>query len=128
MKFERNEFAEVLYELWRKDFIGENQYSLSQELLDALLYFGSETDDNVNCVKHVEFGESCGRQFGPPQKYGLKIRNSNILISDLIHSLEDDDIYRYLQGQFPSLNQAQIEAGLRLAVMVLLAFERIPVP
>jgi hypothetical protein len=60
----------------------------------------------------------------PKVEIGLKVKGTNILISDILHFLEDDMIYEYLKKHFKNLTQEQIESALRMATIVLVAFEK----
>lgn len=115
-----NSFAKRLLKVWVSDVSDE---TANKALLDAFLDFGSETKDNIKCAENIEYG-LCERTRGASYVRGLKIKESNILISDIIWYLEDERVYEYLAKQFPDLTMDQIEGALRMATMVLSAFEK----
>lgn len=116
----RNSFAKRLLKLYVSD---ETDEDASRLLLDAFLDYGSETRDNVRCAENIEYA-LCKRNRGPAYVRGLKIKDSELLISDIIWYLEDERVYDYLAKQFPDLTMDQIEASLRMATMVLSALEK----
>lgn len=116
----KNSFAKRLLKVWVSDVTDEDANST---LLDAFLEFGSETKDNIRCTENIEYG-LCEKTRGGAQARGLKIKDTDIMISDIIWYLEDERVYEYLAKQFPDLNKDQIEGSLRMATMVLSAFEK----
>jgi len=65
---------------------------ITQQVREAFLRMGSRTPDNLNCVEHIEYGTVEGLEFGPPKVSGLKMKKSDVLISDVMHLVEDADI------------------------------------
>ncbi len=126
MKFVRYPFAAKLHEIWHGNFTDQELREKNEEFLEEFLQFGSETDDNLNCRTHIEYGKAENNKLGPSIRYGLKIKGTNILLSDVVNLLEDDEIFDWLSSKYPELSLAQIEAALRMTTMVLLAFERNP--
>jgi hypothetical protein len=124
MKFIREAFASILYNLWKSSEVGEGLDALNAQLRTEFLMMGSETEDNIESISYIEYGLAEGRKFGPESIAGLKLKGTNVLVSELIHYLEEDEIYEYLSKSFPDLTRPQIEAALRMATMTLIAFER----
>ena len=118
----RQEFAGALHDACESKDI---DFDLSTErILGAFLRFGSHTEDNVACAETIVYGVSRDRDAGPPSKAGLLVSGTNYLISDIMAQLEDDPVFDFLQRRFPNLTRKQVEGALRMATMVLLAFER----
>jgi hypothetical protein len=92
-------------------------------LRQAFLAFGSETPDNLNCVQHIEYGNVQNRDHGPKRICGLKVKDTSVLVSDVMYAIEDkvDDIVR---SSYPNLNEAQRDAVLRTIMLVLLSLEQ----
>jgi len=128
MKFRRDTFASTLYSLWKSNAIGEELDTLNAQLRAEFLTMGSETEDNIESISYIEYGLEEGRKFGPESIAGLKLKGTNVLVSELVHYLEEDEIYEYLSKSFPDLTRPQIEAAIRMATMVLIAFERLLSP
>lgn len=99
----------------------------SDRLMKAFLAFGSETDDNMNCFRHVEYGRVDGRvdgrTWGPKRTYGLKLKGKQILLSDVIHMVEDRKIPNEIAERYPDLTEDEWAAISRMATMILLALE-----
>lgn len=93
------------------------------ELMEAFLEFGSQTDDNMNCYRHIEYGPVLRNDWQPKETYGLKLKGKNILISDVIHLVEDLDLPDRIKENFPDITSDEWSAVTRMATMILLAFE-----
>lgn len=97
--------------------------SRSDELMQAFLLFGSETEDNLSCVQHVEYGWVNKRDFGPPSICGLKLHDKPLLISDLIYALGGYDLLPLIRQNYPDLTEEEWDATLRITTIILLSFE-----
>lgn len=117
-----NKFAKKLYQIWNTD--SKDKKRENADLIKAFLNFGSETEDNLRCAANIEFGLCKNRTDGPHSIEGLRIKGTNILISDIISFLEDDKIYDYLSDKYQDLSRDQIESALRMATMVLVSLEK----
>jgi hypothetical protein len=95
----------------------------STQLMEAFLEFGSQTDDNLNCYRHIEYGLVPRAVCRPKETYGLKLRGKDILVSDVIHLIEDLDLPDGIKEQFPDLTRNEWAAITRMATMMLIAFE-----
>src|SRR5690349_1831314 len=74
------------------------------KLVSAFLQFGSETDDNLNCAKHVTL--SPFKQISGHRAIGLTLSPSNVQIADIVSTLECDRVVQLLEREFPKLSQA----------------------
>lgn len=117
-----NKFTSKLYEISRSEPDSESLPMQSEELMRALLRFGSETPDNTNCYNHVEYGVVRERKWGPPTVYGLKLKGKNVLISDMVAKI-DTYIANAMQEENPDLSENERDAITRLVVLLLKAFE-----
>jgi hypothetical protein len=95
----------------------------STQLMETFLEFGSQTDDNLNCYRHIEYGLVPGETCRPKETYGLKLKGTNILVSDVIHLIEDLDLPVHIKEEFPSITENEWAAVTRMATMILIAFE-----
>ena len=95
----------------------------SDQLMKAFLNFGSETDDNMNCFRHVEYGR-VDRVYRPKPFYGLKVKGKKISLVDVMHMVEDLDLPTEIAEQYPDLTKDEWSAITRMVTMILLAFER----
>lgn len=118
----KDKFAGLLCELARSD--GKSpQASKRDELMKAFLEFGSETDDNLNCYDHVEYGPVPATACNRKETWGLKLKCKDILIADVIHLLEDLDLPDQIKKEYPNLTSNEWSAVTRMATMVLLALQ-----
>lgn len=110
--------------LRKKDLSRSVVSEKSDRLMKAFLEFGSETDDNVNCFRHVEYGRVDNRVCGPNPIYGLKVKGKKILLADVIHMVEDLKIPNEIGERYPDLTEDEWSAITRMATMILLAFQQ----
>lgn len=125
----QNEFINQLFKLASTQVADEDElYDLSEDMMEAMVEFGSETDDNLNCQDHIEYGIVYNEPGNDVlSTYGLKIRDKKILLSDVMNALEAlklSDLPDEVRNLFPSsLTDAEWDATMRMATMVFLAFE-----
>lgn len=93
------------------------RYSL--ELKKSFLEFGLETEDNVESIRHIEFG-NIGNNFG------IKIKDKDVFISDIINAVEDiEDIPEEVKEYYPDLTDEEWQASTRLSTLILVLFEKL---
>jgi hypothetical protein len=95
---------------------------MSDLLMRAFLDFGSETEDNLNCATHVDYGSAEDGLSNP--HVGLRLKQKAILLSELMNVVESLPLPELVQADFPSLTEEEWSAALRMMTMVLIAFER----
>ena len=83
----------------------------TSNLRRALLDFGSETPDNLNCADRVEVGV-VGLKTGP------KIRSRDVLFRELAHTLEDEPMPAALKEHFPGMSEKYWDAFTRLTTLI----------
>ncbi|MEU1184585.1 pentapeptide repeat-containing protein [Streptomyces sp. NPDC005820] len=90
----------------------------------ALLTAGSETPDNLACVRHLEYGTVPGPSYAPERETsGLKITGTDILVSDVARRIEDTPIPASVAEGFPELTTEQWSAATRVITLLLSALE-----
>lgn len=67
-----------------------SEYLECQNFLSRFFMQASNTEENEEAIKHINYGKI---KINDGEKYGLKIKNTNILISDIVLSLLDYTIY-----------------------------------
>lgn len=117
-------FREKLCAIASEQYPKAKLKKLSRELMRAFLDEGSETPDNLNCAEHIEFGWIHNRSFGPMHICGLKLKGKDILVSDVVHLIEDEEITQSIQEQYPELTLEEWSAVTRITTMVLIALEQ----
>ena len=119
-----NGIAKKLLDIISEDKI-ESLEMDSQELLKAILALGSATDDNVNCINHVEYGMISGLPFESSESYGLKLKGKNLLLSDVMNVVENlEEVPGEVKESFPDLTNDEWGAVTRMVTIVLVALER----
>lgn len=83
-----------------------------------------ETDDNLNCYNHIEYGSVSPGACNSKETYGLKLKGKDILISNVVHLVEDLDLPDQIKKKFPTITRHEWAAVTRMVTMILIAFER----
>ena len=83
----------------------------TQQLRQALLDFGSETPDNLNCAKRIEIGAVA-------QETGLKVSGQSVLLADLAHTLESEPMPPGIASQFPQITEQDWDAFTRMTTLL----------
>jgi hypothetical protein len=96
----------------------------SQELMDAFLLSGSQTDGNMNCYNHIEYGLVRKRRRGLRKACGLKVKGKPLALSQIMNVVENLRIPRQVKESFPDLTTPEWDAVTRMLTMILLALER----
>jgi hypothetical protein len=84
---------------------------LTRKLRQALLDFGSETPDNLNCANRVEVDRV-------ESKTGPKISGQNALFRDIAHALEDEPLPEALKEHFPEISEKDWDAFTRMTTLI----------
>ncbi len=103
---------------------GMDLTEITDGIMRTLLEMGSETPDNLNCSQQIEYGRVDRRQVGPATVFGLKVKGTEMLLSDVMHVVEDDGIPESVQRHYPDLTDDQWSAVTRMTTMILLSLER----
>lgn len=98
--------------------------AVTDHLRHAFLRLGSDTPDNRNAIDRIEYGLVRDRPFPPRSVLALKIRNTDVLLSEIVNSVEDLDLPRRVGAAFPALTGQDWHAAMRMVTMVLIALER----
>jgi hypothetical protein len=95
--------------------------ALEAELASTWLAYGSETEDNMSAVARV--GVRSVPMFGDRIIVGPTLKEPAVLVSDVLNRAEEADIPEAVREGFPELSQADWQAVMRLATLILTAFE-----
>lgn len=105
---------------------GELNYD-EEKMEERFLYQSSASPENIECIKNLEYGivmqsvpydENKLRKF-----YSLKIKGTNICLSDIAFFLERDEVVNIVLKEYPELSVTNIEAALRAIQLILTGFE-----
>lgn len=122
--FAEEKFKEKLFELSEKDLREVDSKSITKEFFEIFLNSFSETGDNLNAVKHIQYGKVY-EKWRKKYIYGLKVKNKKILLSDISNRLESLEVIpNSIKEDFPLLTLSEFQAVLRIITIILLTFER----
>ena len=105
---------------------GELNYD-EEKMEERFLYQSSASPENIECIKNLEYGivmqsvpydENKLRKF-----YSLKIKVTNIRLTDIAFFLERDEVVNIVLKEYPELSVTNIEAALRAITLILTGFE-----
>ena len=105
---------------------GELNYD-EEKMEERFLYQSSASPENIECIKNLEYGivmqsvpydENKLRKF-----YSLKIKGTNICLTDIAFFLERDEVVNTVLKEYPELSVTNIEAALRAITLILTGFE-----
>lgn len=102
--------------------INDDGYSMKKSFLEQ----ASASPENIECIKNLEY--DIAMKFVPyngkqRKFYGLKIKNTNMLLSDIAYFLERDEVIHLISKAYPELSAKQIEAAQRAITLILTGFE-----
>ena len=105
---------------------GELNYD-EEKMEERFLYQSSASPENIECIKNLEYGivmqgvpydKNKQRKF-----YSLKIKGTNIRLTDIAFFLERDEVVNIVLKEYPELSVTNIEAALRAITLRLTGFE-----
>ncbi len=100
----------------------ENAPLINERFKQAVLSFGSETEDNLSCIEKVGYGFS--RNIYNNSVRGLMFRDSEIPLSEVFNYAEVSVVPDCVKQEFPELSDQEWQAALRLFVLILIAIEQ----
>ena len=87
----------------------------------------SASPENIKCIENLEYAvvmKDVPYFNGKQRKfYGLKIKDTNILLSDIACFLERDEVVDIILKAYPELSVENIEAAQRAIIHILMAFD-----
>jgi hypothetical protein len=123
-EFGRNMFARELCKLLSSPLDVPGRKGRHRALTKAFLAFGSETEDNLDCVKHLDYGV-LPTGYKPGRELTLKIKGKPIPLGRLAWSASASDrIPARVRKDYPDLTPDEWHAFQRFMTMIFIAFER----
>jgi len=111
-------------------FLNKNDYStklldkFSQEIMQLFLEDCSETEENLHCFKHIEYGKVFDATKMKFPKIGFKIKGQDILVSEILHIMENmKEIPDEVKEYYPQLTYSEFYATLRLITILIGLYE-----
>ncbi len=95
----------------------------TQQLRKFLLGVGSASPDNLNCVEHIEIRAVRRKYHRPITVQCLKVKGRDLMVSEVIESLECAPIPPRVRKDLPGLTITEWKACLRLIVLILASAE-----
>ncbi len=91
----------------------------------AFLYVGSETEENLEAIKNIEYGKYSEDSI-ERTAYALKVKNKNISICDIFfRAIEcNDDIVLDISNKYPELTKTEVESIFRVITIILSSLEK----
>jgi hypothetical protein len=83
----------------------------------------SHSPDNLESMEHVEYGSVRKEYLENRKIFGLKVKNKEVLISDIIYFLESSEISKIIAREFPELTLPEIEAAQRVMTIIMSGLE-----
>jgi hypothetical protein len=119
----RDEFNKTIEKI-SKTVIEKGQLSFdNEEFKESFFRQSSHSPDNVKSMEYIEFG-SVRNEYQPNiETFGVKIKGKNVLLSDIIHLMESEEISQFISKQFPELSIDDIEAAQRVMTVIMLGLQ-----
>ena len=91
----------------------------------AFLYVGSETEENLEAIKNIEYGKY-SEDSVEGTAYALKVKNKNISICDVFFwAIEaNDNVVLEISNKYPELTKTEVESILRFITIILCSLEQ----
>ncbi len=105
---------------YSKDDIVSKNRSLRENFLKIV----PETEDNLHCLNHVEYGDIIDRKSNE-LILGLKLKQKNLLVSEVLNALEDmEEPPEEVKDYFPEITNDEWQAITRLITVIMFSFEK----
>jgi hypothetical protein len=118
--FTKLRLRSLLMYLGNLEFTSKQVASINEQFRKAILDFGSETPDNIEGVTRVEVGPVQADNY---VYSGIKIKDKEIRLSQLMHSIESMDLPESVKADFPELTQEDWDGATRIMTLVLMSLE-----
>jgi hypothetical protein len=100
----------------------DDHAAFTEEFADAFRRLGADTPDNVEAASRIEYGvaDRC-EPFGFA---GLKLKDRDILLTDVAHAIEDLALPAVVRAYYPELTDTDWRAATRAITMLLSSLDR----
>ena len=103
-----------------KEYSHQDMIRKNQEFREKFLALTSETEENVNCLKHLEYGKLTDSE-AERVTSGVKIKGKDILISEIMNAMEDIEyVPEPVKEYYPDLTNEEWQAATRFVTVMLL--------
>jgi len=94
----------------------------SKKVMQAFLFFGSDTPDNQNCMEAVHYGSAMLPENPSFVGYGFRLRQKPIFVQDILSVVRLLSIPQPIAGYYPALTEIEWKAALLTAIKMIEAF------
>lgn len=121
--------AEFIYELNNicENIVKSGELNYDEEKIKAsFLNQVSGSPENIECIENIEYAAVMKNlpYNGKKRKFfGLKIRNTDVLLSDVAYLMENEEVISIISKTYPELSSENIKAAQRAITLILIAFE-----
>lgn len=103
-----------------KEYSRQDMIRKNQEFREKFLALTSETEENVNCLKHLEYGKLTDSE-AERVTSGVKIKGKDIVISEIMNAMEDIEyVPEPVKEYYPDLTNEEWQAATRFVTVMLL--------
>ncbi|MEC0181023.1 hypothetical protein P4H61_05880 [Paenibacillus peoriae] len=86
-----------------------------EEFKENFFRQSSHSPDNLESMAYIEYGVVRKKDMQNRKTFGLKVKDKDILISDIMFFLENQSVVsKCIQQEYPELTTAEIDAVLRV--------------
>lgn len=101
---------------------GKSDYN-TEEFKESFFRQASHSPDNLQSMKYIEYGDVKKEYLQNRRTFGLKIREKDILLSDIVYFLENDKIRDLIDKEFSELTCEEVEAAQRILTIIIAGLE-----
>lgn len=119
----KNNFIRNIDSLIHKTISAKDIKYDTKEFEESFLNQSSHSPDNIESIKHLEYGYVKKEYRDELKTFGLKVKDKDILLSDIVYFLESDNIVSLISKESPNLTIEEIEAAQRVITIIVLGLE-----
>lgn len=97
---------------------GKVDYNV-EKFKESFFRGSSHSPDNLESMNYIEYGAVRIKYLENRRVFGLKVKDKDVLLSDIIYFLESEEICKMIQNKFPELTVKEIEAVQRVFTVIM---------
>lgn len=103
------------------ELLSSSTEAKTKELRKAILAYGSETPDNIDCAQRIENADykDVGMDY-----HGLVLSNTDISLSTLLNTAEGSAVPELVTARYPGITQEDWDSVLRFCTLLLSSLDR----
>jgi hypothetical protein len=119
----KDDFLKEIYKISQAVTENGDVSSNTDMLKESFFRQSSHSPDNLESMNFIEYGAVKKSYLENRKTFGLKIKDKDILISDIVSFLESDEICNIINKEFPELTIKEIEAVQRVITVIMLGLQ-----